>query len=194
MNEDTFAQVSDRTLLERIARRDEGAFNELYHRYGRKTLNYFYRMLYQDSQLALDFNQDLWLKVVEKATQYNPAYPVQSWLYSIASNMCKNEYRKRQVRQEAAPYLEHSQPKVTEVSPESSLDHHTFQEALMQQLEYLSLEHRHAFLLRYQAHMPIKEIAQVLDCAEGTVKSRLFYSLKKLSKQLAAFGPNSDSL
>ena len=46
------------------------------------------------------------------------------------------------------------------------------------------------FLLRYQQELSIKEIAAILGCPEGTVKSRIFYTLKKLSEKLQYFKPD----
>ena len=193
MSEQRYSHVSDSILLQRIARRDEAAFNELYHRHARKMLNYFYRMLYQNEQLAQDFNQDLWLKIVEKSSHFDPSYPAQTWMYSLASNMCKNEYRKRHVRQEASLYLHVKESSVEDPAMESDMDHQSFQQALDHQLNELSDDHRNVFVLRYQANLPIKEIAQLLDVKEGTIKSRIFYALRQLARHLAAFGPDSNS-
>jgi len=56
-------------------------------------------------------------------------------------------------------------------------------------LDQLSPDHKTVFLLRFHEGLPLKEIAQVMECSEGTVKSRLFYTLKKLGKQLEMYHP-----
>jgi RNA polymerase sigma-70 factor (ECF subfamily) len=48
-------------------------------------------------------------------------------------------------------------------------------------------KHKMVFLLRYQQDIPIREIAEILGCPEGTVKSRLFNAIKILSKKLTVF-------
>jgi RNA polymerase sigma-70 factor (ECF subfamily) len=55
------------------------------------------------------------------------------------------------------------------------------------QLEEYSYEQRTTFLLRFIEDLSIKEIAQLTECSEGTVKSRLFYTLKKLGSSLKVY-------
>ena len=51
-------------------------------------------MLWNDKEKAADFTQDLFLKVIEKVSSFNLDYCFKTWIFSIANNMCKNEYRK----------------------------------------------------------------------------------------------------
>jgi RNA polymerase sigma-70 factor (ECF subfamily) len=48
---------------------------------------------------------------------------------------------------------------------------------------------RQTFILRYTEEMSLAEIAEIMECPEGTVKSRLFYILKKLAKPLEVYKP-----
>jgi RNA polymerase sigma-70 factor (ECF subfamily) len=161
---------------------DQSAFVELYHRYKERMYYYFYRMLGNSAELANDFLQELFMKVIEKPESYNSKFPFQTWFYSVANNMCKNEYRRREVRQEF---------QATE-TPESQLDFiddktiepEQIVEKIFDALEELGEEHRSAFLLRYREGFSIKDVAEILELPEGTVKSRLFYARKVLAEKL----------
>ncbi|MBW7936191.1 MAG: sigma-70 family RNA polymerase sigma factor, partial [Flavobacteriales bacterium] len=70
------------------------------------------------------------------------------------------------------------------------LDKKTFLKMLEVELSLLDEKHRSTFLLRYQEEMSIKEISEVLGISEGTIKSRLFYTIRKLSEKLKVFSLN----
>ncbi|WP_225154629.1 RNA polymerase sigma factor, partial [Bradyrhizobium sp. NBAIM08] len=76
----------------RIVLGDQAAFSELYHRFKDRMYYYFYRMLGNSADLANDFVQELFMKIVEKPKSYNPNFAFHTWFYSVAHNMCKNEY------------------------------------------------------------------------------------------------------
>lgn len=179
-------QTSDEILIKRIAALDEDAFMKIYDRYAQRMLRYFYRMLYQDEELAQDFVQDLFLKLVEKADSFNPKQKFSTWIYTLAANMCKNEYRKRKVRdrfKQESSYNEN----IVESGIEDFIDRASFKQELSEALEVLSPEQRSVFVLRYQEDLSLKEISVISQCAEGTVKSRIYYGLKKLAQKLAAY-------
>ena len=67
--------------------------------------------------------------------------------------------------------------------------HSDFKEAVLEALEAFDPVQKTTFRLRYQENQSIREIGQSLDCSEGTVKSRLFYTTKKLARMLDALNP-----
>jgi RNA polymerase sigma-70 factor, ECF subfamily len=168
--------------MKQIVLGDQAAFGELYLRYKSRMYYYFYRMLGNSAEQANDFLQELFMKLIEKPESYNPAYNFSTWLYSVANNMCKNEYRHREVRQEYHS-VEALKPQIDFLN-ESSVDPDQAIEKVFQTLEQLGEEHRSAFLLRYREGFSIKEVAEILDLPEGTVKSRLFYAKKILAEKL----------
>lgn len=173
---------SDSELMQQIVSGDQAAFGELYHRYKSRMYYYFYRMLGNSAEQANDFLQELFMKLIEKPESYNPAYNFSTWLYSVANNLCKNEYRRREVRQgyQASEIQETLVDclNVYSIEPEQAV------EKIFQTLELLGEEHRSAFLLRYREGFSIKEVAEILELPEGTVKSRLFYAKKLLAEKL----------
>jgi len=173
---------SDVELMQQIVAGDQAAFSELYLRYKDRMYYYFYRMLDNSAEHANDFLQELFLKIIEKPESYHSSYPFKTWLYSVANNMCKNEYRSRGVRQEYQEF-EALQPKIDFLNEKSFGDDQII-EKIFSTLDDLGEEHRSAFLLRYREGFSIKEVAEILQLPDGTVKSRLFYAKKLLAEKL----------
>jgi len=174
--------LADAELMKLIVSGDQAAFGELYHRYKDRMYYYFYRMLGNSAEQANDFLQELFMKIIEKPESYNPAYNFSTWLYSIANNMCKNEYRRRGIRQEYQS-AEALNPAV-DFMDEPAADQEQVMEKIFQTLDLLGEEHRSAFLLRYREGFSVKQVAEILELPEGTVKSRLFYARKLLADKL----------
>lgn len=185
---------SDEVLMAAVAEGHTEAFDLLYERYSQKMLHYFYRMLNQEEERAQDMLQDLFMKLVEKPHLYDPSKRFSTWIFAIASNMVKNEYRSRQVRRIMTRPGDMSQVKVAIPSSEEHLHEKAFGEELLRALDQLSENHRETFVLRYQEELPIREISEIMRCSEGTVKSRIFYALRKLSTHLQAFHPKENGL
>jgi RNA polymerase sigma factor (sigma-70 family) len=180
-----YADLGDEELMERVLRGDRDAFSEVYDRYADMMLRYFYRMLWQDREHAEDMVQDLFVKLIRKPELYDPGRSFRPWLFSVAANMCKNEYRKAEVRREAAQEIRAVAVVSTGADePSERMDQAAQMSALDRAIEELEPHHRETFILRYKHDLPLKEIAEATGCSEGTVKSRLFYATKKLGKML----------
>lgn len=185
-----YRKCSDEELFRVLDSRAEDAFDELYRRYHKKMLFFFFQMLGGDEEKAADFLHDLFLKILEKPERFNPDKRFSTWIYTVATNMCKNEYRNQSVRNVVGNGYDMNRfggPTTSDASEQ--VDHNLFKDSLNLELEQMSAEHRTVFILRFQEGLPLKEIAQVMGTSEGTVKSRLFYTLKKLGKKLEVFDP-----
>ena len=180
--------LSDERLMELIVRGDERAFGALYDRYQRKLITYFSRMLWNDRERAQDFLQELFTKIARKPDSYDPSRPFSTWLYSVANNMCKNEYRREGTRKAAVPHRKAETDHVDAIHGDG-VDRERFRDRLDQELDKLDPDQKATFVMRYQEDMAIKEIAGAFGISEGTVKSRLFYTLKKLAERLNEFDP-----
>jgi len=179
-------EISDEILIKRVSALDEDAFTQLYQRYAPRMLRYFYRMLNQDEELAQDFVQDLFLKLIEKADRFDARHKFSTWIFTLAANMCKNEYRKRNIRDQFKVNQSYNES-VLNPRIEDHIDQQAFSQELTQALERLSPDQKNAFILRYQEGLSVKEISQISRCAQGTVKSRIYYGLKKLANNLAVY-------
>lgn len=184
-------ELGDERLMELVVRGDEKAFATLYDRYKHRLVNYFHRMLWHDRERAQDLLQEIFTKLAHRPEAYDPSRPFSTWLFSVANNMCKNEYRREEVRRAARPHLAAEHNGITEQRGGDGLDKALFRQRLDQELERMEPDHRATFVMRYHEEMAIKEIAAVMGCSEGTVKSRLFYTLKKLAARLPEFDPAS---
>ena len=184
-----FAKVTDEELMVEIQQGKVSAFDELYKRYNGKMMSYFTRMLNYDRDKAEDALQDLFLKIIEKNKLYNPQYSFHSWVYKVATNICKNQYRQNEIHETAVGALEYtgtlSYAFFDDISDKMNLKE--FNVALKDNLNELPYDKKATFLLRYEEDMTVPEIAEVLGCSEGTIKSRLHYTLKILAEKLVEY-------
>jgi len=178
--------------MEFIQQSDTAAFDELYQRYSQRLLYYFYRMFGGDEYKAQDFLQDLFLKIIEKPNQFVSKQRFSSWIFTVAHNMCRNEYRRISVRQvvKNTTNLDSVSDGKDDNFIEQQIDQKIFESQMLKQLKKLNPDYQTTFLLRFQENLSIKEISKILDCSEGTIKSRLFHTTKKLMERLRAFNPN----
>jgi len=184
-----FAQLSDEELMRRVQQDQPGAFDEIYRRYHQRLFRYFVRMFGANRAKAEDFLQETFLRIVEKACSFQTGRVFSTWLFTIASNLCKNEFR-RQSTQKMENRKDLDALPGELLPPERQLEGELFRQALFRVLLSFKSEPRETFLLRYQQHFSIREISEIMECSEGTVKSRLHYTLQNLSSQLRAFNPS----
>jgi RNA polymerase sigma-70 factor, ECF subfamily len=168
---------TDDELMQLLAEGNQRALAELYERYSVGLLRYFFRMLWKDESKAQDFLHDLFLKIITNPKAYHPGRPFSTWLYSVAHNMCKNEYRKDAFRKGV------NGQDITFVLPliSDETEQQDLKEVLGNALERLDEDDRHLYALRFEVEMPLEDIARLLECPTGTIKSRLFHLKKKLA-------------
>lgn len=171
-------KLSDELLMQNIGNGNQLAFDELYDRYHNRLFYYFYRMLGNCEETANDFLQDIFLKIIDKPELYNPAYPFRKWIFSIAHNMCKNEYRKRETRKTV---LQDSFPEDIQDKTSSEEDKSRWLETAFREMSRLSEKSREILVLKYRENFSLEEISEILSLPKGTVKSRLFYARNELS-------------
>ncbi|MBK8290912.1 MAG: sigma-70 family RNA polymerase sigma factor [Flammeovirgaceae bacterium] len=174
------AQVSDEELMRKVQSGNEAALTEIYQRYSVALLRYFTRMLWQDAELAQDFLQDLFLKVLDNPSRFDSSRNFSTWIFSCAHNMCKNEYRNRTNRESAVIPIERQ----NHTDLHKLIDERDFKDRLDLLLETLDEESKTLFLLRYEQELELTKISAILAIPIGTIKSRLFYLRKGLSQEL----------
>jgi RNA polymerase sigma-70 factor, ECF subfamily len=181
----TFAKKSDEDLMRLIIEGEARAFTELYERYSKLMVRYFYRMLWKDENKAQDFLHDLFVRLIERPQLFNPDKKFSTWIYSVAHNMCKNEYRKQSFRAAAATGL--LQNEAVDEKIDEEIDKASFMKTIDKAMREWPEDDRSLFVLRHELEMTFAEIAAVLTCPEGTVKSRWFYLRKNLAGQFHEF-------
>jgi RNA polymerase sigma-70 factor, ECF subfamily len=175
------ARLPDEELMQKIQQGSAAAFTELYTRYSTSLLRYFTRMLWNNRTMAEDFLHDLFLKIMHNPQQFDANRKFSTWVYSVAHNMCKNEYRKKQ--NERLDGVEIKQ----DHDLDRELDLFSANDKLAMLLEILEEEDKTIFLLRYEEELSIGQISKIVFMPEGTVKSRLFYLRKQLAIELSEF-------
>lgn len=166
--------VQDADLIEQIARRNEVAFEELYRRFNGMLYN-FLKGLVSDQYAAEELLQEVFLAVWKGAGRFRRMASVKTWLFNIAYKQGISWLRKRrELPVEDLDNLPACQ------NPEQSILAGTDREVLLQAFEQLSPQHRSVVELVLYYEMPYAEVAQVLECPVGTVKSRLSYARKQM--------------
>jgi RNA polymerase sigma-70 factor (ECF subfamily) len=156
---------------------DKDAWRELYERHHLGLYRFLLRFLNGNEGMAEDIVQDVFVKIYDKAHQYNSKFAFSTWLFNMATNQAKNEWKKnsRNITSQI-PEAQH------EVTPEEILDAEMKRQKIDDLLLELSPEHRETYILRYQQGFSTREVAEVLDISEGTVKSRLFKATQLITK------------
>ena len=181
---------SDEELMKLVCKQNNKAFEEIYKRYNNKIQFFFFRILNKDREKAKDFTHDLFIRIIEKSTLFNNSHKFSTWVYTIALNICKNELRKEKTANKYNEQISIEELVSNNKNLLEDIDLPFYKKQLYIALEELDESKRIAFILRYQEELSVKEIADILDCPEGTVKSRIFYAIEMLSKKLTTFKNN----
>lgn len=176
----------DRRLVEAAAAGDREAFDELVRRHQGAIVG-LARSLTGGSADAEDLAQEVFVKAYRGFDDFRGEASAFSWLYRITVNTFLNTRRKKALRfRQLWDDFSH-RPTHDEAAPETSVETEAVQRHIAQALDRLSPRERSAFVLRHYHELSIKEIAIVLEIAEGTVKSLLFRGVQKLREVLAFY-------
>jgi RNA polymerase sigma-70 factor (ECF subfamily) len=183
--------MSDEELMVQVMdHHSHPAIVELHSRYSQKLLGYFMKMLNKDLDLSQDFVQEIFLKILEKKHLYDPSKKFYTWLFTIASNMCKTSYRRVPFNRISDDGYELNQSIHLN---ENLADKENFKQLLHESIETLEFGQKTVFVLRYMEQFSLNEIAEIMEISTGTVKSRLFYATQKIAKQLSIYDPQYES-
>ena len=175
----------DHALVKRCLRGDRQALTALIEEYQRPLYNAAYRIL-GNPEDAADATQAAFLKAFEHLDSYNPKYKFFSWIYRIAVNESINQAKRSRIYQPVDESTAESGP-----GPYRQTEHgdtaHQVQEALMALPEH----YRTVLVLRHFADRSYREIGDILEIPEKTVKSRIFSARKLMKEQLVALGVNA---
>lgn len=167
----------DQLQLSRCQKGDQTAFAVLVHRYHRPLYNAAYRVL-GNAEDATDITQVVFLKIAERIDEYDPKYKFFSWIYRIAINESLNLLRTRQ--REVALDDETELADADDMNPEARYHRTEVREHVQQALMRLKLDDRVVITLRHFSEFSYREISEILDLEEKTVKSRLFEARQRL--------------
>ncbi|MFH1176892.1 MAG: sigma-70 family RNA polymerase sigma factor [Acidobacteriota bacterium] len=187
----------DAADLARFRAGDGLAFERLVSRREREVFNLAWRMLGSRDD-ALDATQETFLRVFRSLPGFRAEATFRTWVFGIALNVCRNQLasaatraRRQSLRlvgddpgEEPAPVISDPRP-----GPEALAKGRELRQALEAALARLSEEHREILLLRELEGLDYVELARVLACAPGTVKSRLARARAALREELEGVWP-----
>jgi len=168
----------DRALLERVRRGDTEGAAELFERYAPALLRFTDRLL-SDRALAEEVTQEVFVKVISRAHQYDGRAEVASWLFAIAANACRDR-RRRDRRAPVVPIDALPEPAARGEGVERTLIEREKRDAVRRALADLSEEQREALVLARYHGLPYAEIAGILGISVGAVKTRIFRAVETL--------------
>ncbi|MBS0326008.1 MAG: sigma-70 family RNA polymerase sigma factor [Proteobacteria bacterium] len=172
---------ADRALIERYRKGDREAFTELVVRYQRPIYNAAFWIL-RRAEDASDIAQVVFLRVAERADDYDPQYRFFSWIYRIAVNESLNLLRRNGNED---PLEEDSDiPEPDSKDPEARLNEAERAARVRQALMTMSTTDRTVLTLRHFSECSYQEIADILEVDEATVKSRLYEARQRLRRLL----------
>ena len=178
-------QQTDEQLMAKAAKGSDTAFEELYRRYARRLTGFFFLQLGGDEELAADATHDVFLRAYEARSRYQEERRVDTWLFTIAYNICRNHYRSNAYEAQLLATLD-AEP-VTDQQIEVQLDQAALDEALAQVLAELPAPLHQIFSLHYQEELTIPQIAEIVGVPEGTIKSRLHKTMNIIRKKIKKY-------
>jgi RNA polymerase sigma-70 factor, ECF subfamily len=184
-----YKKYSDEELMRFIQGNNVPAFEELYARYSQRLLFFMMKMLNNDAQRANDLLQDLFLKLVERPDMFDVNRKFYAWIFTVAANMCRTEHRSLYKETVSTDEFENSKLNRSVDELIAQIDARVFRKHLGIALDALTYEQKETFMLRFQEGFSIQEIAEMMNCSVGTVKSRIFYTTRKLAEELQEFKP-----
>ncbi len=181
---------TDQRLVKRVQQGDKTAFDALVLKYQSRIVNLVSRFVRNQAD-ALDVTQDAFLKAYRALPNFRGDSAFYTWLYRIAVNTAKN-YLAVQARRSSDKEQDFSEIEQSEgnhalkeyATPEHLLLRDEIQATVIAAIEDLPKDLRMAITLREIEGLRYEEIATVMDCPLGTVRSRIFRAREAIDGQL----------
>jgi RNA polymerase sigma-70 factor (ECF subfamily) len=170
----------ERGLIARIADGDRDAWGKLFQGYAGRIYRYASTMI-REQALAEEVVQETMLAIWKGASAFRGDGKPSTWILGIARHKALDKLRSE--RQSAKLQAEHDEPDAAS-EPEREVAQQLLQERVRAALEELPVEHRETVVLAFYQGLSYKEIAELMGCPEGTVKSRMFYAKEHLKALL----------
>lgn len=174
------SEVTDNELVKRVQRGDQAAFDLLFGRYQNKIQNIISRYV-RDSEEVKDVAQEAFIKAYRALPRFRGDSAFYTWLYRIAINTAKNHLVARSRRPPStdvdvddADHRDDAGDLRTVETPEGAMSRDQLHSVIRQALSDLPEDLRSALTLREFDGLSYEQIAQVLECPVGTVRSRIF--------------------
>lgn len=183
--------LTDKQLVERVQRGDKRAFDLLVLKYQHKIVGLVGRYL-RDQDEVQDVAQEAFIKAYRALPRFRGDSAFYTWLYRIAINTAKNHLVSRSRRPPDTDVdvdMEegmHQESLSDMVNPENSLATQQLEAVVYKAIDELAEDLKVAVTLREFEGLSYEEIAEVMDCPVGTVRSRIFRAREAIEKKIAA--------
>lgn len=174
-------ELEDGAVVGAFLEGEERAFEEIVDRYQARLLNFVYRTI-GDREKAEDLVQEVFVRVYRHLHRFDRSKKFSTWIYTIASNLAKNELRNRSrnplILFQAIKKNWQEDDRPLQFEDHTSRPDDLFRKRHLRSLveasvEQLPVHHRQVFVLRELEGKSYEEIAEITSCNLGTVKSRL---------------------
>ena len=191
---DTPAPIEEMVLVKRARKGDLAAYDDLVRRYQERIYATIYHMT-SNHEDANDLAQEAFIKAFQALRSFKGGSSFYTWVYRIAVNKTINFLKQRKNRAQMSLddldfNAEHDPDLVALVSdktPRREVALAELQEKLNAAMQKLSEPHRLAVTLHDVQGLSHEEIAEIMDCNVGTVRSRLFYARQQMQAYLSDY-------
>jgi RNA polymerase sigma-70 factor (ECF subfamily) len=197
------AMMHSDTLINRAKDGDQNAQGKLVQIWYKRIYNFGFKF-FLDHDMAMEVSQKTFISMCKNLSGLQDTARFKSWLYKIAVNYCREEARKKKVNKslsfdvvwnresDESPRWETTSQRYD--NPESQLRRSELADILQRALGELSPEQREVVIMKEYEGLKFREIAEVLNVSENTVKSRMYYGLDGLKKILDRKNINKDTI
>ena len=179
---EAYETAEDIMLIRAYADGDDKAFETLYYRYRKPLYGYLNNLAGNNYAEVDEIFAETWLRVIDKLPKYQDSGKFSAWLFRVSRNIFIDRLRHNKpdkfITLDGEDSMELSE--TTAFSPDRELGTGDISKAISFALDQLQPEQKEVFLLREEAELSFKEIAEIQQCSLGTVLSRMRYALKKL--------------
>ena len=189
---------SDEELMLSYRDGDDEAFEILYRRYEKPVLNFIYRLVMSASDVE-ELCQETFFRVARGKKKYKVTARFKTWIFQIARNLCRDRLRRMKHRSHLslnAPMLSHDDDYVelqelishpSSADPVKRVEAGEQRDLVQKAIASLPKEQRLVVILREYHGLKFSEIADIMDCPVGTVKSHNYRARAKLKEVLAEY-------
>jgi RNA polymerase sigma-70 factor (ECF subfamily) len=187
-------QLNDTDLIIQAQKGNQNAFEELVYRYDRSVLSIALKYSNNEDD-AKDLYQEVFIRVYRSIKGFRFQSEFSTWLFRITTNVCLTykSRSKEQLKVSIDKDFDDEENEISQttelvyngLSPEEISSGADLGEMVNAAVESLSPKQKMTFVLKHYEGYKIREIAEMLNCKEGTVKKYLFDATKNLRKKLS---------
>jgi RNA polymerase sigma-70 factor (ECF subfamily) len=183
--------LTDAEVIRAAQRGNRAAFDELVYRYDRQVLSIAARYVSQ-AEDAKDIYQEVFLRVYRGLGKFQARSEFSTWLYRITTNVCcthgtrrkKHAQRAQDPRPEDGDAEGHGGLGISELTSDQQTLSMEISSRIQKAMGALSAQQRLVFTLKHYEGYKLREIAEMTETSEGTVKKHLFLATQRLREQL----------